>query len=119
MSKVQTYKHRNRTKGAEIVIKVSFFELKKDLSLLTIKGNYITNKTEQILSINTAFQFFYKNKAKPKSVKKKNTLIQKKIKLAQSYLDPSTTQSSEERGTIYYKGTQRGLGGRDNPLRSY
>lgn len=41
MSKVQTYKHRNRTKGAEIVIKVSFFELKKDLSLLTIKGNYI------------------------------------------------------------------------------
>lgn len=66
MSKVQTYKHRNRTKGTEIVIKVSFFELKKDLSLLTIKANYITNKTEHIPSINTAFQFFIRIKQKQK-----------------------------------------------------
>lgn len=108
MSKVQTYKHRNRTKGAEIVIKSKFFELKKDLSLLTIKVIILQTKLNRSSPSIQLFNFFYKNKAKPKSVKKKNTLIQKKIKLAQSYLDPSTTQSSEERNNLL-QGTQRGL----------
>ena len=39
-----------------------------------------------------------------------NTLIQKKIKLAQFYSDLSTTQSFKEGGAIYNKGIQGRLG---------